>query len=146
MLRTFLNATLLAAATAAFASSALAEDKMKVVTTFTVLADMASNVAGDAAEGVGPLATFRMGESVVLRLRNESPNNHPLHLHGLVFKPLRSNKRALAPHWTDTVLLEREETVDIAFVADNPGDWAFHCHVIEHQKTGLAGYIRADAA
>ncbi|MGD1881479.1 MAG: metal ABC transporter substrate-binding protein [Paracoccaceae bacterium] len=52
MLRTFLNATLLAAATAAFASSALAEDKMKVVTTFTVLADMASNVAGDAAEVV----------------------------------------------------------------------------------------------
>ncbi|MEO0655407.1 MAG: multicopper oxidase family protein [Pseudomonadota bacterium] len=88
---------------------------------------------GDAAEGVGPLATFRLGESVVLRLRNESPNNHPIHLHGLVFKPLRSNKRALAPHWTDTVLLEREETVDIAFVADNPGDGAFHCHVIEHQ-------------
>ena len=27
-------------------------------------------------------------------------------------------------------------------VADNPGDWVFHCHVIEHQKTGLAGLIR----
>ena len=34
-------------------------------------------------------------------------------------------------------MLEREETVDIAFVADNPGDWAFHCHIIEHQKTGF---------
>ncbi|MEM0949341.1 MAG: multicopper oxidase family protein [Pseudomonadota bacterium] len=98
--------------------------------------------AGDAAKNVGPLATFRLNESVVMRLRNESPNDHPIHLHGMAFRPLRSNKRTPAPHWTDTVLLQREETIDIAFVAENPGDWAFHCHVIEHQKTGLAGYIR----
>ena len=31
--------------------------------------------------------------------------------------------------------------MDVALVADNPGDWAFHCHVIEHQKTGLAAYL-----
>ncbi|MCH2096192.1 MAG: multicopper oxidase family protein [Rhodobacteraceae bacterium] len=98
--------------------------------------------AGDAAQGVGPLATFNLNDSVVLRLRNESPNDHPIHLHGLAFRPIRSNKRELPPYWTDTVLLQREETVDIAFVADNPGDWAFHCHVIEHQKTGLAGFVR----
>lgn len=97
---------------------------------------------GDAVEGVGPLATFRKDESVILRLRNESPNDHPIHLHGLAFRPIASNKRRLPPHWTDTVLLQREETIDIAFVADNPGDWAFHCHVIEHQKTGLAGFVR----
>lgn len=42
----------LAATTALIASAAQADDKMKVVTTFTVLADMASNVAGDAAEVV----------------------------------------------------------------------------------------------
>ena len=98
--------------------------------------------AGDAAPGTGPLATLRLGESYVLRLRNESPNRHPIHLHGLVFLPIRSNKRAVLPNWTDTALLLRDETLEIALVADNPGDWAFHCHVIEHQKTGLAGYIR----
>ena len=97
---------------------------------------------GDAVEGVGPLATFKLGESVVLRLRNESPNDHPIHLHGLAFRPLRSNKRQLLGTWTDTILLQRDEIVDVAFVADNPGDWAFHCHVIEHQKTGLAGFVR----
>lgn len=97
---------------------------------------------GDAAEGVGPLATFKLGESVILRLRNESPNDHPIHIHGLAFRPIRSNKRPLLSNWTDTILLQKEEIVDVAFVADNPGDWAFHCHVIEHQKTGLAGYIR----
>ncbi|MCV6594491.1 MAG: multicopper oxidase domain-containing protein, partial [Silicimonas sp.] len=46
------------------------------------------------------------------------------------------------PLLTDTMLLLKDEVVEIALVADNPGDWAFHCHVIEHQKTGLTGYIR----
>jgi len=96
---------------------------------------------GDAS-GVGPLATLKQGGSYILRLRNESPNAHPIHLHGLAFKPIRSNKRELAANWTDTALLLKGETLDVALVADNPGDWAFHCHVIEHQKTGLAGYIR----
>ena len=97
---------------------------------------------GDAAEGAGPLATLRLGESAILRLRNESPNLHPIHLHGLVFRPIASNKRRIVSNWTDTAILHRDETLDIALVADNPGDWAFHCHVIEHQKTGLAGFLR----
>ncbi len=97
---------------------------------------------GDAALGVGTLATLEKGKSYVLRLRNESPNLHPIHLHGLAFVPLRSNQRALPPLMTDTMLLLKDEVVEIALVADNPGDWAFHCHVIEHQKTGLTGFIR----
>ncbi|MEM9850555.1 MAG: multicopper oxidase family protein [Pseudomonadota bacterium] len=100
---------------------------------------------GDAAPGVGPLATWKLGDHVVLRLRNESPNDHPIHLHGLLFRPLRSNKRPVRPHPTDTALLLREETLDVALIADNPGDWAFHCHIIEHQKTGLAGFIRVES-
>jgi FtsP/CotA-like multicopper oxidase with cupredoxin domain len=98
--------------------------------------------AGDAAKGTGPLAVLERGKSYVLRLRNESPNLHPIHLHGLAFVPIRSNRRNLRPLVTDTLLLLKDEVVEIALVADNPGDWAFHCHVIEHQKTGLAGYIR----
>lgn len=97
---------------------------------------------GDAAQGVGPLATLELGKTYVLRLRNESPNLHPIHLHGLAFVPLRSNQRQLPPQMTDTMLLLKDEVVEIALVADNPGDWAFHCHVIEHQKTGLTGFIR----
>ncbi|WP_413204526.1 multicopper oxidase family protein [Rhodospirillum sp. A1_3_36] len=96
---------------------------------------------GDAAGG-GPLATLERGKSYILRLRNESPNDHPIHLHGLTFLPLKSNLRPIASNWTDTALLLKQETIDIALVADNPGDWAFHCHVIEHQKTGLTGYLR----
>ncbi|MBS8258623.1 multicopper oxidase family protein [Roseibium polysiphoniae] len=100
---------------------------------------------GDTPNPVEPLALMRLGKSYILRFRNESPNAHPIHLHGLSFKLLRSNKRALPPLVTDTALLLAEETMEVSLVADNPGNWAFHCHVIEHQKTGLTGYIRVDA-
>lgn len=97
---------------------------------------------GDAADGTGPVATLEMGKDYILRMRNESPNDHPIHLHGLVFVPISSNKRKIPANYTDTVLLQKSETIEVALRADNPGDWAFHCHVIEHQKTGLAGFIR----
>ncbi|HPD92082.1 MAG TPA: multicopper oxidase family protein [Pararhodobacter sp.] len=96
---------------------------------------------GDAS-GAGPLATLERGRTYILRLRNESPNDHPIHLHGMSFLPLASNLRDIPQNWTDTALLLKYETIDVALVADNPGDWAFHCHVIEHQKTGLTGYLR----
>jgi hypothetical protein len=34
--------------------------------------------------------------------------------------------------WHDTLLVEPNETVAIAFVADNPGDWMLHCHATDH--------------
>ncbi|MEE4013059.1 multicopper oxidase family protein [Roseibium sp. FZY0029] len=100
---------------------------------------------GDVPGPFDPLATLRHGKSYILRFRNETPNDHPIHLHGMSFQLLRSNKRKLPPLVTDTALLLEEETMEVALVADNPGDWAFHCHVIEHQKTGLAGFLRVEA-
>ena len=81
-------------------------------------------------------------KTYVMRLQNETQNDHPIHLHGLTFKVLTSNSRPMMQVMSDTVLLRSKEVIEIAVVADNPGDWMFHCHVIEHQKTGLAGYIR----
>ena len=89
-----------------------------------------------------PLATLRRGGSYIFELRNTTPRMHPIHLHGHSFKWLRSNKRDLPVHHADTVLLLPKERAEIAFVADNPGDWMFHCHIIEHQETGMMSYIR----
>lgn len=89
-----------------------------------------------------PLATLRKGETCVMELVNQTPHMHPIHMHGHTFKYLSSNKRPLPPHHTDTVLLTPKERVKVAFVADNPGDWMFHCHIIEHQDTGMMGMIR----
>ena len=89
-----------------------------------------------------PFAILDRGTSYVFRMTNKSQFSHPIHVHGHTFKLLGSDKQRLPTHHTDTLLLLPEETVDAAFVADNPGDWMFHCHVIEHQETGMMGYFR----
>ncbi len=88
-----------------------------------------------------PLATVPLGKTVIMHLHNATPHGHPIHMHGIIFTVLKSDKREIDPFQSDTVLLERNERATIAFVADNPGRWMFHCHVIEHMKTGLMGYI-----
>jgi len=79
----------------------------------------------------------------VLELVNDTRWFHPIHLHGHVFRLLSRNGRA-TPHreWLDTVLLAPDERAEIAFVADNLGGWMFHCHVLEHQVTGMMAVIR----
>jgi len=88
------------------------------------------------------LATVTRGRTCILRLRNETQDVHPIHLHGHAFRLLRSTTRVLAQITTDTALLQAQETVEVALGADNPGDWVLHCHVIEHQKTGLSTCLR----
>lgn len=53
----------------------------------------------------------------------------------LLFTPSRRT-------WHDTLLVEPNETADIALVADNPGDWMLHCHVTDHQESGMMAVIR----
>jgi FtsP/CotA-like multicopper oxidase with cupredoxin domain len=54
----------------------------------------------------------------------------------------RDGRTTRYQEWQDTVLRAPHESVDIAFVADNPGDWMFHCHIPEHQDAGMMGVIR----
>ena len=89
-----------------------------------------------------PLATLQLGKSYVFELVNRTPHMHPIHIHGHTFTVLDSNKRDLPRHHADTVLLTPKERMWVALVADNPGDWMFHCHIIEHQETGMMGIIR----
>ncbi len=93
---------------------------------------------GDIPE---PLARLERGRTYIFDLENLTQYHHPIHLHGHTFTVLDSDKRAITPFHTDTVLLGKNERVRAAFVADNPGRWMYHCHVIEHLKTGLMGYV-----
>lgn len=96
----------------------------------------------DHARLPSPLALLDRGRSYIFELRNESSFAHPVHIHGHTFKLLHSSRQRLPPHHADTLLLLPNEKAEIAFVADNPGDWMLHCHVIEHQETGMMGYFR----
>ncbi|GGG52501.1 hypothetical protein GCM10010964_44560 [Caldovatus sediminis] len=90
-----------------------------------------------------PLAVLRRGASYVLALRNETAWWHPMHLHGHAFRILSRNGAPTSRReWGDTVLIPPRDSAEIAFVADNPGDWMFHCHVLEHQAAGMMGVVR----
>lgn len=88
-----------------------------------------------------PLAQLERGKTYIFDLENMTQYHHPIHIHGHTFTVLDSDKREIVPYHTDTVLLGKNERVRAALVADNPGRWMYHCHVIEHLKTGLMGYI-----
>ena len=90
-----------------------------------------------------PLATLARGRSYVIELVNDSSWHHPIHLHGHVFRIVSRNGNELPrPEWSDTVLLDPRSRAEIALVADNPGDWMLHCHVLEHQATGMMAVVR----
>jgi FtsP/CotA-like multicopper oxidase with cupredoxin domain len=40
--------------------------------------------------------------------------------------------------------MEPRSSADIAFVADNPGTWMFHCHILQHQSGGMMASIQVD--
>ena len=62
-----------------------------------------------------------------------------LHVSSTGLPPLATTRHQ---EWQGTVLMSPREGVEIAFVADNPGDWMFHCHILEHQAAGMMGVIR----
>jgi FtsP/CotA-like multicopper oxidase with cupredoxin domain len=89
-----------------------------------------------------PLMTFKRGDTALIEFLNTTPHVHPMHLHGHSFKVLSASKLQRPVHWADTVLVMPDERVRIAFVADNPGNWMIHCHIIEHQDTGMMAWFQ----
>ena len=92
---------------------------------------------------MAPLLTFQEGRTQILRIRNDTAFPHPMHLHGHAFRLLARNGEP-HPHrpFLDTVLLGPDDTAEVGFVADNPGDWLFHCHILEHMEAGMSAVFR----
>lgn len=89
-----------------------------------------------------PLFHFKQGQHILLRMINETDFWHPMHLHGHFFRVVAINgTRTPLQEWRDTVLMGPRETVDVAFVADNEGEWMFHCHVLDHAAGGMMGTV-----
>ena len=86
---------------------------------------------------------FTVGDRVKIRLVNEMdsdhPMHHPFHVHGagrfLVLS--RDGEPEANLVWKDTVLLRAGETVDILLDVSNPGLWMAHCHIAEHNQSGM---------
>jgi FtsP/CotA-like multicopper oxidase with cupredoxin domain len=90
-----------------------------------------------------PALTLARGKSYILAFDNKTAWYHPMHLHGHSFRVItRNGKSTRYREWRDTVLIPPRERAEVAFVADNPGDWMFHCHILDHQEGGMMSVIR----
>jgi FtsP/CotA-like multicopper oxidase with cupredoxin domain len=94
-------------------------------------------INGKTFEDSEPI-TLRAGEFNKIRFINKSARLHPMHLHGVFFKVLeRNEKQVNEPYFRDTVLLKADEVVDIGTLPLDKGEWANHCHVLEHAESGM---------
>jgi FtsP/CotA-like multicopper oxidase with cupredoxin domain len=85
------------------------------------------------------------GQRVAIEMQNRTMMPHPMHLHGHAFQVVAINGAPLAGAVRDTVLVPPMGSVTIAFDADNPGRWAFHCHNLYHMTTGMMTEVRYPA-
>ncbi|MBS2132158.1 multicopper oxidase family protein (plasmid) [Burkholderia thailandensis] len=84
-----------------------------------------------------PRLAVDRGDRVEVTLRNTTMMAHPMHLHGHHFQVVAIDGRWFAGPVRDTVLVPPRRSVTIAVDADNPGQWAFHCHHLYHMATGM---------
>jgi len=89
--------------------------------------------------GIDPMVV-RLGDRVRIRAGNLSMTNHPLHVHGHRFEVTGTDGGWVPPsaRWPEVSIdLAVGQMRAIEFVADNPGDWAFHCHKSHHTMNAM---------
>jgi FtsP/CotA-like multicopper oxidase with cupredoxin domain len=86
------------------------------------------------------------GQRVEVTMVNRSRMAHPMHLHGHHFQVTALGDTRIAGALRDTVLVPVNGSVTIAFDADNPGRWLFHCHNLFHMATGMMTELAYDNA
>jgi FtsP/CotA-like multicopper oxidase with cupredoxin domain len=93
------------------------------------------------APGMPPLLRVSKGAPVALIIHNASTTAQPLHLHGHCFRQLHPYDDGWDPWFLDTLLVPEYRSVQIAFVADNPGKWLFASTNLERFDAGLWTWI-----
>ncbi len=101
---------------------------------------------GKADEHSEPMFTVAAGRSVVIEMINDTAWRHAMHIHGHHMLVTARSRGAVKPWFHDTVLMEPREAMTVAFLADNPGKWMLHCHMLEHQMAGMSAYFEVTRA
>ena len=86
------------------------------------------------------------GERVELVISNTTGMSHPMHLHGHVFEVTEIDGKKIAGAKRDTILVPPKSTIKVGFDADNPGVWAYHCHILYHLATGMFTVLKYENA
>ena len=108
---------------------------------------------GRAYPGTSPLV-IRKDQRVRIRLANLSMDSHPIHIHGHYFRVVETDGGQLpdTAYWPETTMNVPPGTCRVVeFIADNPGDWPFHCHkthhamnVMDHDIPNIIGVDQSD--
>jgi len=98
-------------------------------------------INGKSWPATNPLFTTQVGKRYRLALSNKSGDNHPVHMHRHTFEITKVGDKATAGVMKDTVNMTRYSTVEIDFVADDPGPTLLHCHHQDHQDEGFMGLV-----
>jgi FtsP/CotA-like multicopper oxidase with cupredoxin domain len=83
-----------------------------------------------------PLFSVKRGTAISLDVNNDNRWPHAMHIHGHHFIHDKTPE-----YWRDTALFARGEQGSMAFVADNPGKWLIHCHMVEHMAGGMVTWF-----
>jgi FtsP/CotA-like multicopper oxidase with cupredoxin domain len=85
----------------------------------------------------------KVGELQVWDVINDTLMDHPFHLHGFFFQVVSVNAEPPAfRSWEDTVNVPPKSRVRIAWLPDDrPGEWMYHCHILEHHASGMMGHF-----
>jgi FtsP/CotA-like multicopper oxidase with cupredoxin domain len=88
--------------------------------------------------------TAKLGQKLRVRYMNEGLLIHPMHLHGipqLVFS--KDGYNLASPYWADTLNIAPGERYDVIVDCNEPGLWAYHCHILTHAESarGMFGMV-----
>jgi FtsP/CotA-like multicopper oxidase with cupredoxin domain len=98
---------------------------------------------GDATSP--PAFSVKRGSPIVLRITNSTIFPQPLHVHGHVFRMLHPLDDGWEPYFLDTIIVPDGKTIQIAFIADNPGRWLISSTVAERFDVGLWTWFEVTA-
>jgi FtsP/CotA-like multicopper oxidase with cupredoxin domain len=98
-------------------------------------------INGKSWPDTNPLFTTEAGKRYRLVMTNKSGDNHPVHLHRHTFELTKVGDKATAGVMKDTINMTRFSTVEIDFIADDPGPALLHCHHQDHQDEGFMGLV-----
>ena len=85
----------------------------------------------------------KLGETQIWKLVNKTPWSHPFHLHGYFFQVVDEQGRPVGPNaYKDTLNIPMKTTARLLVTFDDrPGQWMFHCHILDHAEGGLMGTV-----
>jgi len=98
-----------------------------------------------AALASAPLFSVRLGHTAILTLVNRGATPQAVHLHGHHFRLLDNLDDGWKPFWLDTLTVPAQQTLRLAFVADNPGRWPIERRSLVQGRPTLTAWFEVAA-